>query len=684
MTGSVKNSAPQSPAEAAQALGAVFLQLRSQGRLPDASTPPFYMGSVAAMLPALYRQYGTDNERYRQAGQDHYVTAQERYREAHDTVIPELERQALLWSQHTLNLEAKKLHQLLATLREQGVQNALCIAAQRVWRQASDAPRTEEEHQAEAELRRALWYAKDHQMNALEKAGRRMAVLERKRYAAAMRKVLEEAEEGERRAAELLAVLFAHPAGVSIINGYNESLTRGAAAANGAVQEAFHAVMAFGRELIHNPDHVWRYEPLLMGGLQRMGLIGVPGLAPYVSAIAVVKSMSFERSVIFHLGLVLGCLGLVFAGPVGLAVIGVLELGIAGYDTALTYMEERERELAAAASGFRGAEEQIAASTGFEGTKLAGATALLTAIALFGGTASLLREMKNRRARTAASVGQPGMPSANAAPDSTAAAPDVRSRRADDAVANDPPGTRDRAIQDRGIEETAALRDNIAARGIDMTETDEPLELMMPWEQPPMSGHPVTSRREPLPMRRGGVSRTSKWLLSMEDQMNHVQFSPQVNAKAFRLTSFNDVPEGGATLRFGPRTYQLDAEGQLVEASTTRLTLGVRDPAYYNRQSKGMDFGHLLGIMFGHIDAQLGPLGGFPQARALNQFTGRWFRAEQKVHREALNLQELGRPFRVVAQARGYANGIPEEIRIFLEVGGQPVLGTDSGWMRNR
>jgi hypothetical protein len=679
MAESVRNHASPSSMEAAQAIGAIFLQLKAQGRLPNTSTAPFYMTSMAAMLPALYRQYGSDNSRLRQYGNDHYVTAQERYREAHDAVVPELAKQALAWSQDTLNLEAKKLHQLLSTLRNPSVQNGLCVAAQRVWRQAVHAPRTEEENQAEAELRRALWSAKDHQMNAVDKAGRKMAALERKRYAAALRKVLEEAADDDHRAAELLAVLFAHPAGVTVIEGYNESVTRGAAAAGRLVQEAFDAVMAFGVELIRHPDHVWRYEPLLMGGLQRMRLIGVPGMAEYVSAIGVVKSISFERNAVFHLGLVLGCLGLVFSGPVGLAVIGALELGAAGYDTALTYMEEREQELAAAASGFRGADEQIAASSNFEGTKLAGATALLTAIALFAGSASMLREMRARQARASVTGGQTGMSAAAEAPIAATAVP---IRNADEASAVDPAGISDRAIQDKGTETTQALRENTAARGIDVPDQDEPFELMKPWEQPPLSGHPVTGKRDPLPVPRG-ISRTSKWLLSMEDQMNHVQFSPKVNAKAFRTTSFEYIPEGGATLRFGPREYILDSSGQLVEASTTRLTLGVRDPAYYRSQSGGKDFGHLLGILFGHMDAQLGPFGGFPQARALNQFTGRWFRAEQTVHREALKLQELGRAFRVVAQARDYANGIPAEIRIFLEVGGQPVPSADSGWIRN-
>jgi hypothetical protein len=45
----------------------------------------------------------------------------------------------------------------------------------------------------------------------------------------------------------------------------------------------------------------------------------------------------------------------------------------------------------------------------------------------------------------------------------------------------------------------------------------------------------------------------------------------------------------------------------LIEATTTRITVGIRDPSFTKipDMEAGRNFGHLLGIRFGHIDAQL-------------------------------------------------------------------------------
>src|SRR5262249_39748359 len=158
------------------------------------------------------------------------------------------------------------------------------------------------------------------------------------------------------------------------------------------------------------------------------------------------------------------------------------------------------------------------------------------------------------------------------------------------------------------------------------------------------------------------------------DEANWVQFSPSVNPRAEWRSAWRfRGPEEGGTFEFGDRTYVFDASRNLTEASTTRLSLGVRDPVMYADAPgirPGEDFGHLLGPDFGHIDAQLGVHGGFPQTASVNRPLGGdapWYSAERTAKARALELDGAGVPYRVVGQAQAHVNGIPAQTRIFVE-----------------
>jgi hypothetical protein len=130
-----------------------------------------------------------------------------------------------------------------------------------------------------------------------------------------------------------------------------------------------------------------------------------------------------------------------------------------------------------------------------------------------------------------------------------------------------------------------------------------------------------------------------------------------------------------------------DANRNLTEAVTTKLSLGVRDPVMYANAEgirAGEDFGHLLGPDFGHIDAQLGSHGGFPQTSSVNRPIGGpapWYTAERTAKARALELDRAGVPYRVVGQGRGHTKRIPADVRIFVEANGAIVF--DSGWIAN-
>jgi hypothetical protein len=186
-----------------------------------------------------------------------------------------------------------------------------------------------------------------------------------------------------------------------------------------------------------------------------------------------------------------------------------------------------------------------------------------------------------------------------------------------------------------------------------------------------------------------GSDKDPRWLMTREEEADYFQNNPDINREAGHRAATRFVPEPNETKRFGPREYTWDAERNLVEASTTRLTASERDDVMYAGtpgMKPGEDYGHLLGVDFGHIDAQTGRYGGFRQASSVNRPTGggtspEWYTAERVVLEKALRLQMAGAPFRVVARAEGYVNGVPARTCLRLEVGG--IVVHDSGWIAN-
>jgi hypothetical protein len=60
----VRNSGTPTLLTAATELGSIYLRLKKDGMLPHNNQAPFYM-NISDMLVSLYKEYGTDGERYR-------------------------------------------------------------------------------------------------------------------------------------------------------------------------------------------------------------------------------------------------------------------------------------------------------------------------------------------------------------------------------------------------------------------------------------------------------------------------------------------------------------------------------------------------------------------------------------------------------------------------------------------
>jgi hypothetical protein len=212
-------------------------------------------------------------------------------------------------------------------------------------------------------------------------------------------------------------------------------------------------------------------------------------------------------------------------------------------------------------------------------------------------------------------------------------------------------------------------------KAVDVPEA--PGEMVIePTRTPPANAPPATFADDP------------RTLLSMEEQRKLVQYDPNLNREAAHRSAYRFTPKPGETHQFGPRRYTYDASGNLVEASTNDLTLGVRDKAMYSGtpgMKAGEDYGHLLGVDFGTIDAEVGRHGGFRQASWVNRPLGaqpaQWYNAERAALDEALRLKSAGQPYRVVAQAEEFVNGVPARTRIAVESNG--AVTYDSGWIAN-
>jgi hypothetical protein len=247
------------------------------------------------------------------------------------------------------------------------------------------------------------------------------------------------------------------------------------------------------------------------------------------------------------------------------------------------------------------------------------------------------------------------------------------------------------------------------------SQVESQIELEPPLETAKRLGEgwtPPSGKRKVIGVKLRRRRLDPRWKLTREDEMTFVTFDarseplvkgqggrPDVKApqsgvpyrvRADWLSYYRwEPPRGGGVVEIGPRRYVYDAAGNPIEASTTDMTLGVRERGQYAGGGPdyrpGDDYGHLLGVDFGHVDAQLGRAGGGPQASGVNRVGagggGDWYLAEREAARQAWVLKANGQPMRVVAQARNFQGARAGETRIYVESDGR--IAYDSGWIPN-
>lgn len=144
------------------------------------------------------------------------------------------------------------------------------------------------------------------------------------------------------------------------------------------------------------------------------------------------------------------------------------------------------------------------------------------------------------------------------------------------------------------------------------------------------------------------------------------------------------VPEGGGRLSFRAQTYNFDASKNLVRATSSALTAGVRDEACYAERKGDLQeetvYFHILGIDFGHRDGRVGKYGGFVGPAELNGYfsgsngrTPHWFIEERAARKIAEQLHREGKDYLIEVEAPNWQDGRPEKMRIRVWSGGKVI-----------
>lgn len=464
---------PQKQQRAAENLGAVYLSMKNQWH-PDLPFDSWAIPEEVSFRPgrpslnsALRGVYlrDPDTGESRKYINPPYLDVSIPYKMDYALVMPAVKEQALQFTKNTLYAETIQLGNLLHWLeREPGLPGRLQEAANEIARKAGGFYETEQDI-VTAEVRRASArgyvppgseeaikdsasalsnkgmkeYYHDRSISLIKNEEKKLDdeknKLTRQRIAKAVHELMlqriakhvnESSDEVE--VAKVLSILFLHPQGISILASYSKNPITGNQYAMDLVKDAIRSIAGFHHKIAAqgNEDHIWRYPLLVTKGVEQLGLDNIPGFTEYAVNVGQVLGQSEHEKLIDFAGIAILCLGLVFTGPVGVLVLSAADLALAGAGGAFAYMREREQELGAEASAFRGENEQFATSTGYLDTALAGAAALLSGIAFFQATKEF-RELLKAKPKNIAEVLAPkegaviGRPRADSAPvDATA------------------------------------------------------------------------------------------------------------------------------------------------------------------------------------------------------------------------------------------------------------------------
>jgi hypothetical protein len=386
---------------AAAALGLVYASGKrplASWAIPPASSPRANRMSSQLLL-AVQAAYGDQTLQTRNA-----------YSNAYHKVIPELRRTLARMVAETVNRQIQDLNALEQRLAAQGIAGALTVLATGVQRRVGagftrtgadmDAATAAHGEPPVAGMGHDPVYWRIVDDNLKQRVQR--AIAEELSNLDAVPTELW----GEVRF--LAKVLSCHPQLVDIMKWYWNGAREGDRLLRGLVREAQAATAEFGARLVADPDHVFRYPPLVVDGVRALGLDDIYGFTEYAVDIGQVIGSDWRDAALFGAALGLSILAVVIpplaAGGYALtaaitgAAVALTDFGLAGTGAALAYLRDREQDIAAVGAGFR--PDKPAARSDYRSTKLAGAFAFLSGLALVNAVGGVVRQLRVRQPTT--------------------------------------------------------------------------------------------------------------------------------------------------------------------------------------------------------------------------------------------------------------------------------------------
>ena len=402
--------------QAAVRLGAVSLELEQRNiRSLDTWAIPQKHPSLIGenkreFYQALTKAYNFDLERELQARKAHRDTAtvatveivalQQRYGSDYYLLVPPIMESAAGFAKKCLDAEIAALSQLLASLSEQSsVGEWLHVASKDILERVRRAVPHQMQREEAARVGAPDPGPEENTSNEPQKGFSYLSPYE-------LQQIRRELARGKARYAgdHLIEILLEHPEGVQILEAYAASPAQGTVASTTRVADALRALTSFADSAINKGKYL-RYPFFVMGGVVELNLHQVPGFKEFAVQLTQLLARDWLESALSYGAIAVGCLSLAIAGPavpaIALLLLAGTDLALSGMSLGVTFMREREQDLGSRGSAFR--PQQFATPVIYTDTFLAAASALLSALAVFGA-ASQLRKVLDGPERVSRAV----------------------------------------------------------------------------------------------------------------------------------------------------------------------------------------------------------------------------------------------------------------------------------------
>lgn len=396
--------APATAAErdAAMRLGAIYEYVSVTGGLPldKRSIPTIVATPPAVVLAAASVVYGTDGEIKRRfdrglyRGTTVYPSKPALYKKDYTAVIERVYPAAVDFAVQALTEEALALGRLrLRVEQEPGLAETLHGLCMDIVKEGKGLEPTDKELDASYDTvipasTKPEWNSKTGKVEMVPAGPAQRRDLNERKLRFAVRSRYAPLVHAKQH--PVLSTLYLDGS-LELLASYADSAQAGTRFAGARLTRAEAAVSDLRRSLAapENANHIWRYEMFLRGGIRSLGLQDVTGLTNYVLQVGKVLGGSSAETWIAFASVAVACLGFMFTGPVGLAVVAAADFSLTAAGTSLVFLREHEQELASRGSAFRSDGNKFAAAPDYTEAGLAAAASLLCGLAFFRSLGSL-------------------------------------------------------------------------------------------------------------------------------------------------------------------------------------------------------------------------------------------------------------------------------------------------------